>query len=115
MFDSTVMIKYSQIEGMRDLTATQLDEQTVNVPLTENDPRTILRVAKRISDRIEARLQKSSEFSSVDAYAEFVLEQVLDQVESQEQEELQVKKQDEVFSKQDQEDVEQRLRDLGYL
>jgi hypothetical protein len=108
------MIKYCKILQFANLTATQLDEQ-INVQYGEQDAQTTLRIAKRISDRIERRLLKSSEFKTVDAYAEFVLEQVLNQIESQDEEELKMKKQDEVFSKEDQEDVEQRLRDLGYL
>jgi hypothetical protein len=75
----------------------------------------LLRIRKAIYDKIERRLVKSSEFSSVDAYAEYVLEQVLDDVERQDREEQEAKKQEDVFSKEDQEDIEQRLRDLGYL
>jgi hypothetical protein len=85
---------------------------------TEKDAETstvLLRVRKAIYDKIERRLLKSSEFNSVDAYAEYVLDQVLDDVERQDREEQEAKKQEDVFSKEDQEDIEQRLRDLGYL
>lgn len=100
---------------MRELTATQLDEQINPVYAANDETQTTLRIAKRISDRISARLMKSSEFRTIDAYAEFVLEQVLDQIESEDEGNLPIKKEQEVFSKEDQEDVEQRLRDLGYL
>jgi hypothetical protein len=89
----------------------QLD-QPIGVGI--NEDQTVLRISKKISDRIQERLSKGSEFSSVDAYAEFVLEQVLDQIENEDKAAIQSKPA-EVFSKEDQEDVEQRLRDLGYL
>ncbi len=96
----------------------------------ENEKTTVL-IPKATAERIRKRLPKS-DFKTVDEYVSYVMEQVLDDIEKREKEEEEGKakknlnrwnrKEDEeereasnVFSKEDEENVEQRLKDLGYL
>jgi len=64
-------------------------------------------------ERVQRRL-KNSDFATVDEYIGYVVDQVLSQVEGADSGDVKAKG-DEVFSKEDQENVEQRLRDLGYM
>jgi uncharacterized protein Smg (DUF494 family) len=76
-----------------------------------------IRLPRQIIERIERRL-RNSEFQTVEDYAAFVLDQVLSELEedgSVSGSSGSQTKQVDVFSKEDQEDVEQRLRDLGYI
>jgi len=67
---------------------------------------------KPLAERIQKRLPKT-EFALVDEYVAYVMEQILNEIES---EPVAAKEATEnVFSKEDMETVEQRLRDLGYL
>jgi Arc/MetJ-type ribon-helix-helix transcriptional regulator len=97
----------------------------------ENEKTTVL-IPKATAERIRKRLPKS-DFKTVDEYVSYVMEQVLDDIEKREKEEEEEgkakkklnrwnRKEDEeereasnVFSKEDEENVEQRLKDLGYL
>ena len=63
-----------------------------------------------LGERVKKRLA-SSDFKTMDEYVGYVLDQVLTELEGAQQE----TKQSEVFSKEDQASVEQRLRDLGYM
>ena len=67
------------------------------------DARVEIPLPKSLVDRISRRVA-SSEFKSVSEYVTFVLEQVLAGLETKS-----------TISKEDQEKIEQRLRDLGYL
>jgi len=58
-------------------------------------------VYKKIENRI-----KDTEFTTVSEYVTFVLEEVLESLEEDEEE---------VFSKEDEEKIKERLRALGYL
>ncbi len=69
---------------------------------------------KELYLKIEKRLAKT-EFKSVGEYVTYVLEQVLLELETSDSARLQKEQIDNPFSKQDQESVEQKLRDLGYL
>jgi hypothetical protein len=72
----------------------------------------IVQIPAALAQRIKRRLT-SSDFTSVDEYVTYVVDQVLTELEgSQGQSNT---KNDNPFSKEDQENVEQRLRDLGYL
>ena len=82
-------------------------ETTSNVAME----RTTIYLPITLIDKIKLRLRKT-DFKSADDYIAYVLEQVLTELETNEKKEEQ---QDGVFSKEDQENVEQRLRDLGYL
>ena len=68
---------------------------------------------KPLAERIQKRLPKT-DFAIVDEYVAYVMEQILNELES---EPVAAKKEatENVFSKEDMETVEQRLRDLGYL
>lgn len=69
-------------------------------------------ISKDLHTRIQKRLNKT-EFATVDNYVEYVLQQVLVELESGDGT---TKSKDEgAFSKEDQENVEQRLRNLGYI
>ncbi len=99
------------------MTATEIsasmETNRTEAPVIEVQESTI-RVSKQITDRIERRLRKS-EFATVDAYAAYILEEVLNELEDDETVSSKETSEKEVFSKEDQEDVEQRLRDLGYM
>ncbi len=58
-------------------------------------------IYKKIENRI-----KDTEFTTVSEYVTFVLEEVLESLEEDEEE---------VFSKEDEEKIKERLRALGYL
>jgi Arc/MetJ-type ribon-helix-helix transcriptional regulator len=60
--------------------------------------------------RVSARLSES-DFHSVDDYVSYLVALVLDELEASQAQE----KSDDVFSKEDQQNVEQRLRNLGYM
>ena len=62
-------------------------------------------------NRVSRRLGKS-EFKTVEEYIGYVVDQVLTEVEGKEGS---PKESENVFSKEDQASVEQRLRDLGYM
>jgi Arc/MetJ-type ribon-helix-helix transcriptional regulator len=69
---------------------------------------TVVRLPKELADRIRQRL-KDSDFKNMDDYVAYVLGQILDELEGRS------KKTEEVFSKQEQGDVEEHLRSLGYM
>lgn len=71
----------------------------------EQESRAILLAAK-LYGRIEERV-KATDFRSVDEYVTFVLEEVLKEDDEQEGEKA--------FSKEDEEEIKQRLKSLGYL
>ncbi len=73
--------------------------------------KTTVQIPKTLADRIQQRLSKT-DFKTVDDYVSYVVEQVLAELEGNEVKEV---GRDNAFSKEDQESVEQRLRDLGYL
>ncbi|MHB8567562.1 MAG: CopG family transcriptional regulator [Nitrososphaerales archaeon] len=70
---------------------------------------TQISIPKTLAERIRVRIGNTA-FKSVDEYAAYVLDQVLNELESESNPSA-----DNPFSKEDQENVEQRLRDLGYL
>lgn len=65
-----------------------------------------IKVPKEIIRKIEERI-KETEFKTVDEYVNFVLEEVVKETSEEEPEE--------VFSKEDEAKVKERLRALGYL
>jgi len=71
----------------------------------EQENRAVL-LAAELYGRIEERV-KATDFRSVDEYVTFVLEEVLKEDDEQEREKA--------FSKEDEEEVKQRLKSLGYL
>ena len=88
---------------------------------TFSEELTAIRVPKAIEERIKQRLPKT-DFTNVSEYASYVLDSVLKEIEQQGTTATDEGKSDtdfptekSPFSEKDQEDVEQRLRDLGYL
>lgn len=69
-------------------------------------------IPKALASRITNRLG-STDFKSVDEYVGYVLDQVLAELEGGDS--AAAKSGENVFSKEDQASVEQRLRDLGYM
>ncbi len=63
-------------------------------------------IRKDIYDRIAKRVEVT-EFETVGEYVDYVLEEVLSQVEEEEEEQ--------VYSKEDEDKVKEKLRSLGYL
>ena len=70
------------------------EEEKVNVPIPKS-------LYKKIEEQI-----KDSDFKNVEEYVAFVLREVLSEDEDEK---------DEVFSKEEEEQVKERLRSLGYL
>lgn len=68
--------------------------------------------AINVSDELYAQLQEvirqSSEYKNVEALAEYVLSEVA-------KKKLQTQKQNETYSKEDEEKIKERLQNLGYL
>ncbi len=77
---------------------------------SDRQERTIVSLPTVLVQRVKKRLGNSN-FKSVDDYVAYVVEQMLNELEPTENS----KTNEAVFSKKDQEDIEQRLRDLGYL
>ena len=69
---------------------------------------TTVSIPIQLHKKIEERI-KDTGFNSVSAYVVYVLRQVISSTEKKEE------KDEEVFSKEDEEKVKERLRGLGYL
>lgn len=82
----------------------------------ESDEGRELWIPGALARRIQRRLP-SSDFNTIDDYVAYVLDQVLTELEAGDaKDERKSENQDaSAFSKEDQEIVEQRLRDLGYM
>ena len=68
---------------------------------------TTVSIPKILADKIKERM-KGTGFSSVSSYVTYVLRQVLSSIEEEE-------KSIRAFTKEEEEKVKQRLRDLGYI
>ena len=73
-------------------------------------------MSSELANRISSRLPRS-DFGTIDEYVSYVMGQVLDELESSSSNSKQATQEtpETEFSKEDQKNVEQRLRDLGYL
>jgi len=68
---------------------------------------TTVSIPKPLADKVKERM-KGTGFSSVSSYVTYVLRQVLSSIESEE-------KSTQAFTKEEEDKVKQRLRDLGYI
>jgi len=68
---------------------------------------TTVSIPKPLASKIKERM-KGTGFSSVSSYVTYVLRQVLSSIEQDEREK-------QAFTKEEEEKVKQRLRDLGYI
>jgi len=68
---------------------------------------TTVSIPKPLAEKIKERM-KGTGFSSVSSYVTYVLRQVLSSIEADERSK-------QVFTKEEEEKVKQRLRDLGYI
>lgn len=68
---------------------------------------TTVSIPKPLADKVKNRM-KGTGFSSVSSYVTYVLRQVLSSIEEDEQSK-------QAFTKEEEEKVKQRLRDLGYI
>ena len=68
---------------------------------------TTVSIPKPLADKVKERM-KGTGFSSVSSYVTYVLRQVLSSIESEE-------KLKQAFTKDEEDKVKQRLRDLGYI
>jgi len=68
---------------------------------------TTVSIPKVLSEKIKERM-KGTGFSSVSSYVTYVLRQVLSSIEVEERSK-------QAFTKEEEEKVKQRLRDLGYI
>ncbi len=68
---------------------------------------TTVSIPKPLAEKIKARM-KGTGFSSVSSYVTYVLRQVLSSIEEDERSK-------QAFTKEEEEKVKQRLRDLGYI
>ena len=82
------------------------------------EEQTVIRIPDSLAERVRRRLPKT-DFESVDHYISYVVEQVLNEVENSEGKAGDVKQQKSrgtsVLSKEEQKEVEERLKGLGYL
>ena len=68
---------------------------------------TTVSIPKLLADKVKERM-KGTGFSSVSSYVTYVLRQVLSSIE-------QDKREKQAFTKEEEDRVKQRLRDLGYI
>ena len=68
---------------------------------------TTVSIPKPLADKVKERM-KGTGFSSVSSYVTYVLRQVLSSI-------MQEERSKEAFTKEEEEKVKQRLRDLGYI
>ena len=68
---------------------------------------TTVSIPKHLADKVKERM-KGTGFSSVSSYVTYVLRQVLSSIE-------QDKREKQAFTKEEEDRVKQRLRDLGYI
>ncbi|MHA1671280.1 MAG: CopG family transcriptional regulator [Promethearchaeota archaeon] len=68
---------------------------------------TTVSIPKPLAEKVKERM-KGTGFSSVSSYVTYVLRQVLSSIESEE-------KSKQAFTKEEEDKVKQRLRDLGYI
>ena len=68
---------------------------------------TTVSIPKPLADKVKERM-KGTGFSSVSSYVTYVLRQVLSSIE-------QDKREKQAFTKEEEDRVKQRLRDLGYI
>ncbi|MFX1502417.1 MAG: CopG family transcriptional regulator [Promethearchaeota archaeon] len=68
---------------------------------------TTVSIPKPLTEKIKERM-KGTGFSSVSSYVTYVLRQVISSIEEEE-------KSKQAFTKEEEEKVKQRLRDLGYI
>ncbi len=68
---------------------------------------TTVSIPKPLADKIKERM-KGTGFSSVSSYVTYVLRQVISSIEEEERSK-------QAFTKEEEEKVKQRLRDLGYI
>ncbi|MFW9896863.1 MAG: CopG family transcriptional regulator [Promethearchaeota archaeon] len=68
---------------------------------------TTVSIPKPLAEKIKERM-KGTGFSSVSSYVTYVLRQVLSSIESEERSK-------QAFTREEEEQVKQRLRDLGYI
>jgi len=68
---------------------------------------TTVSIPKPLADKVKERM-KGTGFSSVSSYVTYVLRQVLSSIESEE-------KSKQAFTKEEEDRVKQRLRNLGYI
>jgi len=71
-----------------------------------------VKIPSALAEKVKRRLS-GSDFKTVDEYVAYVVEQVVAELEGGQPQEA--KAAENVFSKEDQASVEQRLRDLGYM
>lgn len=68
---------------------------------------TTVSIPKPLAEKVKERM-KGTGFASVSSYVTYVLRQVISSIEQEEREK-------QAFSKEEEEKVKQRLRDLGYI
>ena len=68
-----------------------------------------INISPELTERLQTRLNESTEFTSIDAYVEYILTEVLNQTEGTHDTDSSA------YSAKEEEEVKQRLSDLGYL
>ncbi len=68
---------------------------------------TTISIPKPLADKIKQRIEGTG-FNSISSYVTYILRQVLSSIE-------QKNKEEEVFSKNDEEEIKKRLKNLGYI
>jgi Arc/MetJ-type ribon-helix-helix transcriptional regulator len=68
-----------------------------------------IEIPEKIAEKLKKRVESTDEFKNVEEYVNYVLGQVVEKLEGEKEEK------EEVFSKEDEEKVKERLKGLGYL
>ena len=75
------------------------------IPMSKMAEEVSMKIPERIFNRLKQRVESTGEFSTVDEYVAYILGQVVERLEGEKQE----------HSKEDEERIKQRLKNLGYL
>jgi len=73
-----------------------------------------IKINEKIVDCLKKRVESSDEFESIEAYVNSIMEQVVERLENEVKEEN-VIQEEQVYSKEDEEKIKNKLKDLGYL
>jgi hypothetical protein len=73
-----------------------------------------IEINEKIIDCLKKRVDSSDEFESVEAYVNSIMEQVVERLNNEFKEEN-ITPEEQVYSKEDEEKIKEKLKDLGYL
>ncbi|MBN1376959.1 CopG family transcriptional regulator [Candidatus Woesearchaeota archaeon] len=72
-------------------------------------------IKDKIIKRLQKRVKETDEFNNVEEYIDYILKQVAERLDNEKETEGEPEDSEEVYSKEDEEKVKERLKSLGYL